>query len=77
MKKNKHQDLVLLGLTIRKIRKAQGFSQEGLALEAEIDRSYLGGLERGERNVSFLTLVLIAKCLKLKVSKITKGIPNE
>lgn len=73
-KKNKY--LVELGEHIRDARKAKGLSQEQLALQAEIDRSYVGGIERGERNVSFLTLVKIAICLDCDVSKFTKGIPK-
>jgi transcriptional regulator with XRE-family HTH domain len=73
-KKNKY--LVELGEHIRDARKAKGLSQEQLALQAEIDRSYVGGIERGERNVSFLTLVKIATCLECDVSKFTKGIPK-
>jgi len=73
-KKNKY--LVELGEHIRDARKAKGLSQEQLALQAEIDRSYVGGIERGERNVSFLTLVKIAVCLDCDVSKFTKGIPK-
>jgi transcriptional regulator with XRE-family HTH domain len=73
-KKNKY--LIELGEHIRDVRKAKGFSQEQLALQAEIDRSYVGGIERGERNVSFLTLVKIAICLECDVSKFTKGIPK-
>ncbi len=73
-KKNKY--LVELGEHIRYARKAKNLSQEQLALQAEIDRSYVGGIERGERNVSFLTLVKIATCLECDVSKFTKGIPK-
>jgi transcriptional regulator with XRE-family HTH domain len=73
-KKNKY--LVELGEHIRDARKAKGLSQEQLALQAEIDRSYIGGIERGERNVSFLTLVKIATCLECDLSKFTKGIPK-
>lgn len=75
MKKDKH--LIQLGDQIRELRKLKGLSQEQLALKAEVDRSYVGGIERGERNVSFLTLVKIADCLECDVSKITKGIPND
>lgn len=74
-KKNLH--LQQLGERIREVRKESGFSQEQLALHADLDRSYVGGIERGERNISFLTLIKIAKCLKCDVSKITKGIPND
>ncbi len=73
----KHPDLIQLGQNIRKLRKSKGFTQESLAFEAGIDRSYLGGLERGERNVSFLTLSTIAKCLSCDIAKLTKGIPSD
>jgi len=69
--------LVLLGSNIRDLRKSQNMSQEELALKAEIDRSYVGGIERGERNVSFLTLVKLAKCLNCKITDFTKDIPND
>lgn len=75
LKKNKH--LVELGNQIRELRKARGLSQEQLAFTAEVDRSYVGGVERGERNVSFLTLVKIAECLNCDVCKFTKGIPHD
>ncbi|TAK62354.1 MAG: XRE family transcriptional regulator [Bacteroidetes bacterium] len=76
MKKNSKY-LIQLGKQIRTIRKEKGFSQEGLALSANVDRSYIGGIERGERNVSFLTLVKIARCLNCEVSTFTKGIPDD
>lgn len=75
LKKSKH--LIELGNQIRELRKAKGMSQEQLALQAEVDRSYVGGIERGERNVSFLTLVKIAECLGCDVAKFTKQIPND
>lgn len=74
MKKNKH--LIELGDQIREARKKKGLSQEQLAYDADVDRSYVGGIERGERNVSFLTLVKIAECLECDISKFTKGIPK-
>ena len=54
-----------------------GFTQESLALESGIDRSYIGGVERGERNVSFLTLVNIAKCLSCDIATLTEGLPHD
>lgn len=74
MKKDKH--LIKLGNQIRELRKAKGLSQEQFALKAEVDRSYVGGIERGERNVSFLTLIKIADCLECDVAKFTYGIPK-
>lgn len=77
LKKTKNKYLEKLGKQIRELRKLKGFSQEELAFKAEIDRSYVGGIERGERNISFLTLVKIANSLNCDVSKFTKGIPHE
>jgi transcriptional regulator with XRE-family HTH domain len=71
----KDKNLVRLGDQIREARKAEGLSQEALALKAGVDRSYVGGIERGERNVSFLTLIKIAECLGCDLSDFTKGIP--
>ncbi|MBC8182476.1 helix-turn-helix transcriptional regulator [candidate division KSB1 bacterium] len=73
----RHPYLVELGSTIRDKRKAKGLTQESLAFEAGIDRSYIGGIERGERNISILTLAKIAKCLACDISSLTKGIPND
>ena len=72
----KDSNLIELGSQIREIRKSKGLSQEQLALQAEVDRSYVGGIERGERNVSFLTLVRIAECLECDVATFTKQIPK-
>jgi transcriptional regulator with XRE-family HTH domain len=71
----KSQYLIALGEEIRRIRKIRGLSQEQLAFQAEVDRSYIGGVERGERNVSFLTLVRIAKSLGCDIAELTKGNP--
>jgi len=80
MKNGKYPDnrkyLIALGNQIREKRKESGLTQEQLAFDADVDRSYIGGIERGERNVSFLTLVKIADCLGCDVSKFTKGIPK-
>jgi transcriptional regulator with XRE-family HTH domain len=51
------------GERVRELRKAKGLSQERLALECELDRSYIGGVERGERNVSLINIYKIAKAL--------------
>ena len=55
--------LVELGRAIRRTRKGQGISQEQLALSADLDRSYVGGVERGEHNLTVMTLVKLADAL--------------
>ena len=52
------------------MRKELGISQEKLALAAEVDRSYLGRVERGDNNVAMLTLVKIAHGLNTTVSQL-------
>lgn len=66
----KNKALRQFGEALRSERKDRGFSQEGLALESEINRSYMGSLERGEENVSLLTLLKISAVLKVKPSDI-------
>jgi len=55
---------------IREIRLAKGISQENLALLAEVDRSYVGRVERGDNNVAILTLAKLAKALGISVAKL-------
>lgn len=51
------------GERVREIRIAQGFSQELLAQKTGLHRTYIGGIERGERNVSLVNIQKIAKGL--------------
>lgn len=62
--------LVALGEAVRYFRVEAGMSQEALALEAEIDRSYLGGIERGEHNVALMNLVKLSQALKISVARL-------
>ncbi|MBK6490444.1 MAG: helix-turn-helix transcriptional regulator [Sphingomonadales bacterium] len=62
--------LVPLGLAIRDARTERKISQEGLAHAARIERSHMGKLERGERNVSFLNLMKIAEALDCRLSEL-------
>ncbi|MDW9354122.1 helix-turn-helix domain-containing protein [Sinorhizobium meliloti] len=57
------QLLKLIGGNIRRLRKRAGLSQEQLGLISGLDRTYIGGVERGERNPTVLTLFHIAKNL--------------
>lgn len=65
-----------LGNRIREKRKACGWTQEDLADNAGIDRSYIGGVERGERNLTFNVLCQICEALRCDVAALTKGIPE-
>lgn len=62
--------LVALGDAIRRIRLEKGISQEKLALLAEVDRSYVGRVERGDNNVAVLTLARLAKALDVSLSEL-------
>ena len=62
--------LVDLGVAIRSAKIELGLSQEVLAEDAELDRSYVGGIERGEHNMTLLNLQKIAKALGTKPSKL-------
>lgn len=62
------RELVLIGEAIRTRRRDQGVSQEHLAHLAGIDRSHMGKIERGERNVSVLNLIRICTALKIRAS---------
>jgi len=62
--------LVALGKAIREVRLSKGISQEKLALLADVDRSYVGRVERGDNNVAVLTLVRLATALDLSVAKL-------
>lgn len=50
-----------VGSRIRELRKAKGWTQEQLAEAASLHYSYIGGLERGDRNISFLTQPQLAE----------------
>lgn len=68
------QDKVLsaFGAAVRCVRKERGVSQEELALKCEIDRSYMGSIERGEQNSGLLHIAKIAKALDMKISELMK-----
>jgi len=55
----------IFGQRLAEVRKAKGFSQESLALESGLARSYLGGVERGQRNIALLNIYRLAKALKV------------
>jgi len=64
--------LVALGEAIRRVRQSKDISQEKLALLAEVDRSYVGRVERGDNNVAVLTLARLASALDISIAKLMK-----
>jgi transcriptional regulator with XRE-family HTH domain len=69
-RKRQHPALVALGRAIREVRTAKGISQEKLALLAEVDRSYVGRIERGDNNVAVLTLSRLSRALDMTVARL-------
>ncbi len=59
----------LFGERVRQLRKARGWSQEEFAHRAGLDRSYVGGVERGERNISLENICLLAAGLGITPSE--------
>jgi transcriptional regulator with XRE-family HTH domain len=65
-----------VGLNVRKLREKRGWSQEELAFEADLHRTYISGVERGIRNPTVSVLQEIAKALDVSPSRLldlTKG----
>lgn len=68
------QYLESLGKNIRQLRLEKGLSQEALADLCGLHRTYMGGIERGERNVSLLNIVRIAKALDVNITELVRDI---
>ncbi len=58
------------GSRLRDLRKRKGFSQEALALACSLDRTYIGGVERGERNISLVNIYKIADALSVDAKEL-------
>lgn len=59
-----------LGRNVRRLRQQRRLTQEQLAFEAEIDLTYVGGIERGKRNPSLLVMARIAEALSVPLTKL-------
>jgi transcriptional regulator with XRE-family HTH domain len=66
--------LLRFGERLRTLRKKRGFSQEAFASLCGLDRTYIGGIERGERNVALRNIEVIAQTLGLSVSELMRGL---
>lgn len=65
-----YDPLALFGRRLMELRKAKGWSQERLALESGLARSYLGGIERGQRNVALYNICVLAETLGVPPSSL-------
>jgi transcriptional regulator with XRE-family HTH domain len=59
-----------VGLNVRQVRKERGWSQEDLAFESGLDRTYISGVERGVRNPTVLVLHELAQALKVPAGRL-------
>lgn len=66
----KDKVLTAFGAAVRRMRKERGISQEELALKCDIDRSYMGSIERGEQNSGLLHIARISKALNLRIAEL-------
>ena len=65
------------GSAVRSRRAAMGLSQEELAHQCNLDRTYIGGVERGERNLSLLNLLAIAQALQIAAHELMRAFEQE
>ena len=70
----RHRALTAFGLAVRRAREEKGYTQEKLAERADLDPTYISGIERGVRNASLLSLVRVAKGLGIPLSDLCKGV---
>jgi len=70
----KNDPRVTFGRTIRALRKKKGLSQESLAELCSLHRTYVGAIERGERNVSLLNIVALARALDVPATRTMRGV---
>jgi transcriptional regulator with XRE-family HTH domain len=71
-KTNKTDPRLLFGSNIARLRKEIGLSQEQLALESGLARSYMGGVERGQRNIALINICKLADALNIEPSELLK-----
>jgi transcriptional regulator with XRE-family HTH domain len=69
-------ELLKLGRRIRALRRMLGQNQKDFSKQSGLDRSYFGGVERGERNLTFSSLCQICAGLNCDIATITEGIPH-
>lgn len=66
--------LVAFGERVRELRKAKRLSQEELSFRADLHRTYIGMIERAEKNITLLNISKIAAALEVSISELLNGI---
>ena len=68
--KSKDKILINFGKQVRRIRKEKGLSQEQLAFKANLHRTYIGMIERAEKNITLINIEKIANALEVEISQL-------
>ena len=71
---SKHEILNLFGENVRKYRRILNISQEELAHRAELHRTYIGMIERGERNLSLINIAKLSKCFNITLEELFRDL---
>ena len=74
---NNNSLLIKFGQNVRKLRHIKGLSQERLAELSNLHRTYIGGVERGERNVALVNIVRLAHALDVDPAELFKGVEDK
>lgn len=67
---SKENILIKFGERVRELRKEKGFSQEQLAFKADLHRTYIGMIERAEKNITIVNVAKIADALEVKINEL-------
>jgi len=69
---SKKKILIEFGEKVRELRKEKGISQEELSYKTDLHRTYIGMIERAEKNITLINIEKIAKALEVEISKLLK-----
>ena len=68
----KKRILIKFGNNVREVRKKNGLSQEQLSFKADLHRTYIGMIERAEKNITLVNIEKIAKALEVQIKELLK-----